>query len=223
MSDESESGRHPAIRGGLSLDGDPEHIKHYYRQWADAYDSDVASASYSAARITSECLLNAPPDSAISIDLGNRDIMIHDAGCGTGLVGEELHGRGYHNLEGSDLTPEMVEVARERGVYRRLWGEVDITLPPRSEWLQRYDAITCCGVFTCGHVPPESLLNLLAMVKVGGLVVVSTRTLYYDDSQYQLANDRFIEEGCIKLVDNLRDAPYTDDGNSHYWTYVRLR
>jgi SAM-dependent methyltransferase len=43
-----------------------------------------------------------------------------DLGCGTGRTGAWLHERGVEAIDGVDLTPEMLAVARERGVHRRL-------------------------------------------------------------------------------------------------------
>jgi SAM-dependent methyltransferase len=43
-----------------------------------------------------------------------------DLACGTGRIGTWLRGRGVVAVDGVDLTPEMLEVARGRGVYRAL-------------------------------------------------------------------------------------------------------
>jgi SAM-dependent methyltransferase len=43
-----------------------------------------------------------------------------DLGCGTGRTGAWLRERGVEAIDGVDLTPEMLEVARSRGVHRRL-------------------------------------------------------------------------------------------------------
>jgi SAM-dependent methyltransferase len=43
-----------------------------------------------------------------------------DLGCGTGRTGAWLRRRGVPAIDGVDLTPEMLAVARERAVYRRL-------------------------------------------------------------------------------------------------------
>ena len=43
-----------------------------------------------------------------------------DLGCGTGRTGAWLLERGVDAIDGVDLTPEMLEVARSRGVHRRL-------------------------------------------------------------------------------------------------------
>jgi len=51
---------------------------------------------------------------------------VADLGCGTGRTGIWLREQGVEAVDGVDLTPEMLEVARERGVHRRL-VEADVT------------------------------------------------------------------------------------------------
>lgn len=43
-----------------------------------------------------------------------------DLACGTGRIGVWLRARGGAAIDGVDLTPEMLEVARAKGVYRSL-------------------------------------------------------------------------------------------------------
>jgi SAM-dependent methyltransferase len=43
-----------------------------------------------------------------------------DLGCGTGRTGAWLRGRGVAAVDGVDLTPEMLALARAKGVHRRL-------------------------------------------------------------------------------------------------------
>jgi SAM-dependent methyltransferase len=43
-----------------------------------------------------------------------------DLGCGTGRTGAWLRAHGVQEIDGVDLTPEMLERARARGVYQRL-------------------------------------------------------------------------------------------------------
>jgi SAM-dependent methyltransferase len=48
-----------------------------------------------------------------------------DLGCGTGRTGAWLRSKGVTSVDGVDLTPEMLAVARSRGIYDRL-GEADV-------------------------------------------------------------------------------------------------
>ena len=49
-----------------------------------------------------------------------------DLGCGTGRTGAWLRGRGVASVDGVDLTPRMLAVARSRGAHDRL-VEADVT------------------------------------------------------------------------------------------------
>src|SRR5262249_28861843 len=66
-----------------------------------------------------------------------------DLGCGTGRTGAWLRGRGVGALDGVDATPEMLGVARARGLFDVLVeGDVRASgLPARA-----YDVAVCCLV-----------------------------------------------------------------------------
>jgi SAM-dependent methyltransferase len=49
-----------------------------------------------------------------------------DLGCGTGRTGSWLRARGIARLDGIDLTPEMLAVARTRRIYERL-AQADVS------------------------------------------------------------------------------------------------
>ena len=67
-------------------------------------------------------------------------------GCGTGLSGAALAEAGFTTIDGSDLSPGMLDKARALGVYRDLWLPDD--LPDR-----RYDAVAAVGVIGPGAAP----------------------------------------------------------------------
>lgn len=209
---------HPAIHNALNLDGNPETVKQYYEDWAFSYDKDVEGEAYAAPRIMVELLQQALQEqgkTAVSLEVA-------DVGCGTGLVGTLLHQAGFRHIDGMDLSPAMVDLAAKLGVYRQLQGNVDMTQSLNPAWREAYDVVLCCGMFTLGHVPPETLRPLCAMTRPTGLILISTRTGYYDASNYQAINDQFIAGGTVKLQQVLRDAPYTNDSESHYWVYEKM-
>src|SRR5512142_1650390 len=49
---------------------------------------------------------------------GAQEIL--DLACGTGRIGAWIKNRSSAEIDGVDLTPEMLEVARRKGIYRTL-------------------------------------------------------------------------------------------------------
>jgi SAM-dependent methyltransferase len=81
-------------------------VRSGYGEWVDTYEQTVQDA------MDIELLegLEQPVWSGEAADLG----------CGTGRTGAWLSERGVTAIDGVDLTPEMLQLAEARGVYRRL-------------------------------------------------------------------------------------------------------
>lgn len=203
----------------MNLDGDPDRLRAYYAQWAPAYDEDVTSHGYGLPPMMVTLMRAAADLDDSTAWLLDESVEIIDVGCGTGLVGVELAAAGYEAIDGIDLSPEMVAVAAERGIYRELTGGVDITQPAPADLLGRYDVAAVAGVFTVGHVPPESLEVVASMVRPGGIVLASTRQAYFVETDFQDYSDRMIATGALELLVRIDDAPYTMDSTAHYWAY----
>ena len=199
-----------AIDAAMRLDCNPENLRAYYDEWARDYDLDTGSVDYNAPAISTRLLQHYLP---------HTDAELIDAGCGTGLVGVELEKLGYRSIDGFDLSPVMAQRARARGVYRSLEGEIDMMQAARHYPVASYDAVLSVGVFTLGHVPPEALPVLLQLVRPAGLLVLSTRTHYYDQTDFQSLVDRLVALRQMELLKLVRDAPYNRDGGAHYWVF----
>ena len=201
------------IRTALELSGDPAELQRFYETWAENYDRDIAAEGYIAPRVLVEML------PLVGMSRPDPTLEILDAGCGTGIVGRLLHERGFCNIDGFDLSKPMVEQAEALGVYRRLQGDIDMNQPLLTYAPQSYDVILCCGVFTHGHVPPESLVHLIRLGKPGGRLLLSTRTTYCDETDYPGIIAKFVTQGLLTQLHQLADAPYTQKDRAHYWAY----
>ncbi|MBT8009601.1 MAG: class I SAM-dependent methyltransferase, partial [Gammaproteobacteria bacterium] len=139
---------------------DSEELEGIYKKWASNYDHDVVElAGYVGHLITSSLLISK---------LKNKKAKILDAGCGTGLVGEILFENNYKNIEGVDFSQEMLDKAIQKQVYQSL-RLVDLTKNLNFED-NLFDAIICAGTFTCGHVGPQVLLEMVRITKKGGYI-----------------------------------------------------
>ncbi|WP_440958739.1 class I SAM-dependent DNA methyltransferase [Oceanicaulis sp. LC35] len=157
-----------------NLSGDPEETRDAYKDWAERYDDDtVEGMGYVAPAVASDKLSALLPDTSI---------RILDAGCGTGLAGVELNKRGYQNVDGMDLSPDMLAMARRKEVYDDL-READMTetldYPDNA-----YDAIICVGAFTHAHVGPKGFDELVRITRPGGAIVATVHEDVWDADKY---------------------------------------
>ena len=202
----------------MSLAGDVDALARYYAKWAESYDEDVTSHGYALPDMMVATLVRTAemvPEAGLSAS----DVEILDAGCGTGLVGVALAGAGYQMIDGIDLSPEMIGVAADRGVYRNLEAGVDLTVSPPEHLAGGADVVMIAGVFTVGHIPPEALGTVSELARPGGFVIASTRRAYHDSTGYQSVSDRLVADGVLELVLRIDDGPYTMDSTAHYWSY----
>ena len=155
-------------------------LEHIYKNWAKKYEDDVINlAGYVGHLITSELLLSY---------LKNTQAKIFDAGCGTGLVGEILNKNSFQNLIGVDFSQEMLNIAQQKNVYQSL-DLVDLTKKLDYED-NLFDAVICAGTFTCGHVGPEALREMVRITKQGGYICFTVRKQEWEASPYmQIIND----------------------------------
>jgi predicted TPR repeat methyltransferase len=209
MSDDKIS-TNAVIDAALRLDGDPQNVKQFYADWARNYDQDVSAAQYSGPAIAARLLQQ---------QLDDRKARILDAGCGTGLVGTELQALGYGAIDGFDLSPEMAELSKATGAYRQVVGDIDMMRALEDYPVFDYDALLSIGVFTLGHVPPQALAVLLQLLRAGGLLLISTRSHYYQQTDYQQQVDALLDSREMSQLQVIWDAPYNHDGGAHYWVF----
>ena len=108
----------------------------------------------------------------------DQSAVVHDAGCGTGQVGELLTAEGYTNLHGSDFSKDMLNVAAGRECYQSL-VQADYT-EPLDFTDNSVDAIISIGVYT-KRFKNNFIPEMMRMLKPGGCMVFSCRPLYFDE------------------------------------------
>ena len=169
---------------------DLDELEGIYKNWASNYESDVINlAGYVGHLITSDLLLNY---------LRNTESTVLDAGCGTGLVGEILYKNNFRNIDGVDFSQEMLNIAHQKNIYQSL-KLVDLTKKLVYE-NNSFDAVICAGTFTCGHLGPEALREMVRITKQGGYICFTVRKQEWEASPYlQIMNDLEKNEYWRKL------------------------
>ena len=133
------------------------------------------------------------------------DARILDLGCGTGMVAEHLQERGYNNIDGVDLAPDLLKIAKEKGVYRSLYEGFIGSAESKDLGVEanQYDAAICVGVFALLHATCEGFNDLVHAVKPGGLACFTIRKNMWDEPSYGYASkmDELCESKKWKLVE----------------------
>jgi predicted TPR repeat methyltransferase len=159
-------------------------VAEHYDTWAETYDDDIRSWSYTAPEVVSEIVVTRMPDAA----------SILDAGCGTGLVGHALRAAGFlGEIHGIDLSEESLHVAERTGAYTRL--EPADLQQPLAAADNSVDALVCVGVMT--YVPDADAAwhEFARVVRPGGLVVVTQREDLWESRDCQGVIDLLSGEG----------------------------
>ena len=141
---------------------DEDVVKTTYRRWAPVYDHTFGRISTEGRRHTVEV-----------INTRNRAGRVLEVGVGTGLALAD-YGRGL-NVVGIDLSPEMLDRARERvanddldhvsGLYEMDAG--NLTFPDNS-----FDVVTAMFVMTVVPEPERVMRELARVTKPGGEILL---------------------------------------------------
>ena len=170
----------------------PDEARTLYGKWAATYDDSFGAGwGYIAPREIA----------GIFRQLNDGNTPVLDIGAGTGLVAEHLDGL---ETDALDITPEMLEVARGKGLYRDLIT-ADLTQPldlPDTT----YGGVISCGTFTHGHIGPECLPELLRVTRPGALFVCGTIAPVLDGLGFGSALARLVAAGRIEPV-RFREIP----------------
>lgn len=207
------------LAAAYALDG-PEANRSLYARWAATYETDfIAESGYRyhervAALFVEHCLPVVGVGEAVA-----------DVGCGTGVVGQALVRHRPVVVDGLDISPEMLQQAARKAhdgepVYRHL-VEADLTQPLTIE-PESYAGLISVGTFTHGHLGPEALDGLLAIVRPGGRCAIGVNAAHYTSHGFAAAFDRLVD---TRRIDDLRLVDvsiYADDDRTDPDQYAHV-
>lgn len=171
-----------------SVDGGAK-MRRYYDDWAASYDADLADNDY---RTPGRCA------AALAAHLDDRSAPLLDFACGTGLSGVALRDAGFTCIDGTDVSPGMLEKARAKGVYRELLeADPERTLDVRG---RGYSAIIAVGAIGAGAAPAENIDGAIESLEPGGLFVVSLNDHTLEDPDFEARLTRAATDGRVEIL-----------------------
>lgn len=155
-----------------------------YALWSADYDRETLALGYCLPFLIT---------SFIARHVTDLVTPLLDAGCGTGLTAPCLAALGYTHVDGLDMAPEMLAIARGRGGYRTLCqGRLGEILPFED---RAYGAVFSTGVFTEGHAPAASLRELARITGWGGHLIFTVRNSVFEANGFADELDRLYAGG----------------------------
>lgn len=170
----------------------PGQARDLYNEWAASYDKDLTGVDYAFPSHAATALVTALEGRDIS------DLKILDAGCGTGLVGLLLAKDGAKHIDGVDISPGMLELARKTGAYESL-DEADLTKAIKRNDGE-YDAVTCVGTLTKGHVGPDAIGELVRVVKKDGVISATVKDDVWESGGFKAKVDDLVNSRDVELL-----------------------
>ena len=177
----------------------PDDNRRLYRDWAETYDQDfLAQSGYRFGQLIADAFRAA----------GGRGPVL-DAGCGTGLIGDFL--AADIELDGADISQEMLAVARSKGRYRNLF-EVDLTKPLPFDSAS-YNGLTSSGTFTHGHVGPDALDELVRVLRTGAIAAITGNRTFYESAGFAAKFDELVRRNQIGKLTLREELIYSPAGS----------
>ena len=168
-----------------------------YDEWANDYDNDLINEyGYIAPKLT--------VDKFKALVL-KKNLKIIDVGCGTGLVGQALYENGYKNIDGYDISPEMLKIAKQSKFYKEL-KQIDLNDKP-TNLSETYDVLICVGSFGYGALEPIAIRHLIGLVKSGGLLFIFMNAEPFKSQNYQKYISK-LETQSLWSVNSIDDYNY---------------
>ena len=167
---------------------DSADLRPFYAQWAQSYDQEVGENGYVTPLRIAEALARHVKD---------LSIPILDYGCGTGVSGQAFQEAGFLTIDGVDISAEMLEVAAQKKIYRRL--EVFAPEIGPNVKLGAYQIIAAVGVIGAGAAPLAVLDKMMALLAPKGLLVFSFNDHTLEDPAYDGLVEDYVNQGQAVL------------------------
>lgn len=168
-------------------------LDQFYEKYAELYDEIMSSTGYEEILGYSTTLLK----SHVTIP----DPLVLDVGCGTGFSGVFMNRAGFHNVHGTDPSPNSLKEAEKKGVYSRVFEGLITDTNKLDCADDTYDAVVCIGTITKGHLELRPALKEFARVtKRGGFLLFTIRNDKLDQVDMMAAMGEWMNEGKLELV-----------------------
>ena len=191
----------------------PEEILNYYKNWSsnNNYEKDLEEWNYVAPHECCQLFIH---------QVKNKNSLILDAGCGTGLVGKILQTQEYQNLEGLDFSQEMLDLV-PANIYQKIFqADLNQSLSIPDHY---YDHALCVGTFTYGHVKTNAFSEFHRILKDNAIFVFSINEGVYESYNFGEAIANYEKLDKWEVLFNEKKVYIEKKNIEAYYVTVRIR
>jgi len=156
--------RHIAA-GDDMVQADEDYVRGLFDGYAARFEQSLLSLGYRVPGLILDALRRHHPRLAAGEGLA----QVLDLGCGTGLIGVVLHDEIRGRFKGVDLSAEMIEHARRKGIYTDL--EVAEILAYLRGEQERWQTIIAADVFCYFGDLQEVIDRCFSVLEPGGVFI----------------------------------------------------
>ena len=203
----------------------PDKTISVYDDWAEKYEEDEQVLGYCMHILFVEYL----EEIIKSESSFTKSSSILDMAAGTGLVGQQLRKRGFGGqIDAHDGSAKMLEMAKQKHVYQNFICHLiePQTSMPKELSTGFYDILLVCGaIINTGHIPYNSLKQMLNCVRVGGLILYTIRVprkqldfefrMNVEREAFILSDQEYWQLIDMRLSKRYRSMQDSDDENVH--------
>lgn len=177
----------------LNLNMTQEDILLIYGSWAKSYNTDHKDEENNGPQLMQDFVLKYCP---------NKDINVLDICCGTGIGAKFLSDLGYKAIDGIDGSKEMLEEAKELGIYRDLYYELLRVDRPIESIPQdrKYELIICAACFVKHHLNGNHLRHIVNKMSKGGVLIMTEFSVEEDELQVFKEIKELKEQGIVDMI-----------------------
>lgn len=157
-----------------------------YDEWSATYEAEVAANGYATPARCADALAQFTDD---------MDAPILDFGCGTGLSGLAFRLAGFTRIDGIDVSAQMLEKAKEKGVYRNL-----TQVGPEDDLPTGYATICAVGAIGAGAAPISALDKIMYALPQNGKFVFSFNDHALADTANTGRLNEWLDCGAARLL-----------------------
>lgn len=157
---------------------DPDYVRRLFDEFAETFDDSLKTVEYNAPEQLRKLAEQYLPEGAA----GSLDML--DLGCGTGLGGLQFRNLAS-KLVGIDISPQMVEAARQRGIYDEL--EVRELLDALVRHQDDTDLALAADTFPYIGDLESVFLSVSSVLRPGGLFLFTVET-HDEEDNFKLGN-----------------------------------